>query len=71
MDRNIFYLCWVPDQGQNAPRVKHTTAESAKNEAQRLTAKTGKECYILEATHVIVPPEVPASTTHRLLYYYE
>lgn len=67
MDRNTFYLCWIPGKSYSTPHVKHATRETAEEEAKRLTAKTRKECYILEATHVIVPPKEPAPTVHRLL----
>lgn len=50
-----FWMVW--NEGNRAPFVKHTTYESAKNEAKRLAMFNSGKFFILEATGYAVKPE--------------
>jgi len=48
-----FYMCYV--EGAPSPKVKHQCLEEARDEAERLSAKTGKQTYLLAAVASCIP----------------
>lgn len=51
MEEKKFWMCYA--EGRNTPVRKHETYEIAKEEAYRLSEKTGCTVYILEATQKV------------------
>ena len=45
MNSKTFYMVYV--EGERGPAYKHSSIESAENEAKRLAKKTGKKAYVL------------------------
>lgn len=56
-----FWMVYV--EGRNSPKVKHTSDDDARREAERLAIQEDKKVYILKALGYVEP--LPPPTRYR------
>jgi len=60
INRNKFYMCYV--DGGDVPKHQHWSLSGARTEAERLSMKTEKDVFLLEAMHFVrVEPPMPST----------